>query len=219
MRSLLDLVFPASCAGCGRTGAAVCVLCGEALAGTPSLTWPSPCPPGMPAPYAVAAYEGSVRAMLLAYKDRDAVGLTATLATALRRSLAHSLGAAAAQADDLPLVVAVPSTRSATRRRGYDPLLRLARAAGCRPMRGVLAHVREIRDSAGLTAADRAVNLQGALAVTPAFAARLRGRTVVLLDDVVTTGATLSESARALRAAGATVPSAAVIASTRRRKV
>jgi predicted amidophosphoribosyltransferase len=170
----------------------------------------------MPAPYAVAAYEGTVRAMLLAYKDRDAVALTTTLAIALRRSLEAATAGVAGAA---PLVVAVPSTRSASRRRGYDPLLRLARAAGCRPLGEVLLHVRDVRDSAALSASDRAQNLAGALAVPPALGRRLRGRTVVLIDDVVTTGATLSECARALRAVGAIVPSAAVIAATRRRAV
>jgi predicted amidophosphoribosyltransferase len=173
----------------------------------------------MPAPYAVAAYEGTVRAMLLAYKDRDAVALTTTLAIALRRSLEAATAGVAGVARAAPLVVAVPSTRSASRRRGYDPLLRLARAAGCRPLREVLVHVRDVRDSAALSASDRAQNLAGALAVPPAVGRRLRGRTVVLIDDVVTTGATLSECARALRAVGAIVPSAAVIAATRRRAV
>ena len=78
-------------------------------------------------------------------------------------------------------------------------------------------HVRDVRDSAGLSAAERAGNLAGALAVRADLRRPLRGRTVVLIDDVVTTGATLSESARALHAIGATVPSAAVIAATRRR--
>jgi len=151
--------------------------------------------------------------MLLAYKDRDAVGLTTTLATALRSSLA----VAATTAGEAPLVVAVPSTRSASRRRGYDPLLRLARAAGCRPVPSALMHVRAVRDSVGLTAADRADNLAGALAVRDDLGPCLRGRTVVIIDDVVTTGATLTEAARALRAVGATVPCAAVIAATRRR--
>ena len=214
MRALLDLVFPAVCAGCGRAGGLLCPACGAELAGPPGPRLPRPCPPGLPAPYAVATYDGSVRAMVVAYKDRDAVGLTPVLAEALRRSLD---AASAALSDAAPLVVAVPSTRSSRWRRGYDPVLRLAQAAGCRPARGVLVHVRGVRDSATLSAGERARNLAGALAVPSARAGQVRGRTIVLLDDVVTTGATLAEAARALRAAGATVSSAAVIAATRRR--
>ena len=156
--------------------------------------------------------------MLLAYKDRDAVGLTATLADALRRSIDAAVASTAAVA---PLLVVVPSTRASSRRRGYDPLARLARAAACpagsRVLRGALVHARDVHDSASLSAEDRARNLAGALTVAPALRHRLSGQTVVLLDDVVTTGATLSECARALRVAGAIVPSAAVIAATRRR--
>lgn len=151
--------------------------------------------------------------MVVAYKDRDSVALTAPLAAALRRSLLAAVAGLSAP----PLLVAVPSTRAATRRRGYDPVGRLARAAGCRVMRGALVHARDVRDSAGLSAADRARNLSGAMAVPTARRAQVHGRTVVLLDDVVTTGATLAEAARALRAAGASVPSAAVIAATPRR--
>jgi len=214
VRALLDLVFPATCAGCGRAGRLVCVACHDLLAGAAEARWPTPCPPGLPAPYAVATYDGAVRAIVLAYKDRDGVGLTTALAAALRRSLN---AAAAGLTVAAPLLVTVPSTRAASRHRGYDPVLRLALAAGTRPVRGALAHARDVRDSAALSASDRAANIAGALAVPRVMRARLRGRTVLLLDDVVTTGATLAESARALRAAGAIVASAAVIAATPRR--
>lgn len=214
MRALLDLVFPASCAGCGRDGWLVCAACHGLLTSVAEPRWPTPCPPGLPAPYAVAAYDGAVRALVLSYKDRDGVGLTSALAEALRRSLdAATTGLTGAT----PLVVTVPTTRAALRHRGYDPVLRLALAAGARPVRGALVHVRAVRDSAALSASDRAGNMAGALVVPPPMRTRLRGRTVVLLDDVVTTGATLAESARALRAAGAIVASAAVIAATPRR--
>jgi predicted amidophosphoribosyltransferase len=214
VRALLDLVFPTTCSGCDRPGVPVCPACSGHLSARPELRWPTPCPPGLPAPYAVASYDGPVRAMVLAYKDRDGVGLTSVLAGALRRSLA---AAVAGLYGAPPLIVAVPSTRAALRCRGYDPVMRLALAARCRPARGALVHVRDVRDSATLSASDRAGNIEGALSVAPSMRAGLRGRTVVLLDDVVTTGATLAESARALRAAGAIVPSAAVIAATRRR--
>jgi predicted amidophosphoribosyltransferase len=78
-----------------------------------------------------------------------------------------------------------------------------------------LTHARRVADQAGLGAPDRMANLAGALRVgRPAGVA---GRRVVLVDDVVTTGVTLAEAARALRAAGAEVPAAAVIAATARR--
>ncbi|RSN55575.1 phosphoribosyltransferase family protein, partial [Actinomadura sp. WAC 06369] len=73
---------------------------------------------------------------------------------------------------------------------------------------------RRVADQAGLTAARRAANLRGAIEVR----APVAGRRVVLVDDVVTTGASLSEAARALRAAGAEVVGAATVAMTPRRR-
>lgn len=76
----------------------------------------------------------------------------------------------------------------------------------------VLEHRRRVADQSGLSAADRAANLSGALWARY----DLRGLRLIVVDDVMTTGATLAEAARALRTAGAKVPAAAVIAATAR---
>lgn len=210
MRDLLDLLFPAVCAGCGRADSVVCGPCGAALRQPPTPRPPTPCPPGLPAPYAVASYAGATRALVLAYKERDVVALTKPLAAALGSAVRAALAAC-----DVPaLVVPVPSTRAARRRRGYDPVERLVRAAGARPVLRALTHVRAVRDSAGLSADARRHNLHGALAVRDSARGLIVGQHVVLVDDVVTTGATLAEAARALREAGADVVAAAVIAAT-----
>ena len=120
----------------------------------------------------------------------------------------------------------MPSSRAATRARGHDPLLRVARRAGA-GLRAdhvaarvvpLLALGRRVSDQAGLGATARAGNLAGAHRVRPRAAARLRSdETLVVVDDLITTGASLAEAARALRAAGLVVQGAAVIAATSRR--
>jgi predicted amidophosphoribosyltransferase len=71
-----------------------------------------------------------------------------------------------------------------------------------------------VADQAGLAAAARRRNLNGALAVRAGWRARLAGRSLLLVDDVVTTGATLLDARRALTEAGARVLAAATVAST-----
>lgn len=183
---------------------------------------PQPAPAGFPPCHAVAPYAGAVRASLIGYKERG------------RRELARPLGAAlaASVAAGLPggttgrvLLVPVPSRRAAVRQRGTDTTRALAReAARCLQQSGVDALVgpalrlaRATADSAGLTADARAANLSGAMRVhLPRVLLRPRDALVVV-DDLLTTGATLAEAARALAAADRPVTAAAVVAVTRRR--
>jgi predicted amidophosphoribosyltransferase len=220
VRALLDLICPAMCAGCGNPGGPVCPGCAATLGAPARRRAPTPAPVGMPPAYSVADYAGAPRELLLAYKEHDVVGVQPLLAGALLTAMSAA-GAFAAAA-----VVPVPSSRPAMRRRGFHPVLRLARAAAVSARRDgrrvavvpALAHTRLVADSAGLTSAQRAANLAGAFAVRPREAIRLRGRAVVLVDDVLTTGATATESARALAAAGIPVLAFATIASTVRRE-
>lgn len=79
----------------------------------------------------------------------------------------------------------------------------------------VLRHRRRVADQAGLGAAARSANLAGALQAIAPW--RVQGRRVVVVDDVITSGATLAEAARTLQAAGARVTAAATVAATPRR--
>lgn len=219
LAALLDLVLPQPCAGCGGDGA-WCAACAEELsacARSPlGRTRPDPAPTGFPPAAAAAGYAGAVRGALIAHKERGRLGLG--------RPLGHALAAAVccltAPAD--VVLVPVPSSRAAVRERGHDHALRLAgyaaatlRATG-RPARAaaLLAHRRVLGDQAGLGAAGRAANLAGAFGVRRPVPA---GLSVVIVDDVVTTGASLAEAARALAAAGAAVHGAATVAATSRR--
>jgi predicted amidophosphoribosyltransferase len=161
--------------------------------------------------------------MLLAYKERGAVGLCGVLAVPLGAAIVAAAVAAPGAAS--VLVVPMPSAGRAVRERGDDVVLGLARKATARARRAgvnvrvvpALRHARTVADSAGLSAQARAANLAAALVVRREARARIAGATVILADDLITTGATLTESARALRAAGASVVGAATVAATQRR--
>jgi len=182
--------------------------------------------------------------MLILYKERARGDLARPLGMALARAVAEALGGAATAATTLVttapatpattmtappplLLVPMPSTRSAVRRRGVDTTAHLARsaaksfrAATGTPIRTVpaLRHTRRVADQAGLDRAERAANLAGALRVAGRWRREVAGAEVVLVDDIVTTGATLAEAARAVRAGGATVVGAAAVAAARVRR-
>ncbi|MEV0259649.1 ComF family protein [Streptomyces sp. NPDC050732] len=92
-QDLTDLVLPAECGGCGEPRVALCDECRAALCGTvPRRVRPDPEPPGLPVVHAAAPYEDAVRAVLLAHKERGALGLAVPLGTALAEAVCAGLG-------------------------------------------------------------------------------------------------------------------------------
>jgi predicted amidophosphoribosyltransferase len=227
--AVVDLVLPGECAGCasdaGESATVLCPSCRRELAGQARTAWPTPVPAGLPPPWAVAEYDGAARGAILAHKEDGRYALVAPLGDALARSVLAGLAATTDPANDVALVP-VPSRRTAVRGRGQDATLRLTRRAAAAVRRAgpdvevlpVVRIVRGMADQAGLDARERAANLRGALAVPERLTRHVRGRAVVVVDDVITTGASIDETARALRAAGADVRCAAVVAATRRRR-
>lgn len=242
--ALVDLVLPAACAGCGRAATSLCPGCARALAGPAAAAWPDPAPPGLPPPFAVAAYDGAVRDAILAHKEHGRRSLAAPLGAALATAVEAALPTANLPMPARPVVlVPMPSRSAAVRARGRDPTLAMARAAAGvlrgrgRPaaVRPVLRLTGSVLDQAGLDAAARLANLAGAVLLPPRLLPVLaraldgpgeRGRTgpasprpvLVLVDDVVTTGASLAAAAAALARAGRPVDGAALVAATRRRR-
>ncbi|KAB8198033.1 ComF family protein [Nonomuraea phyllanthi] len=225
LSALLDLVLPPTCAGCGAKGARCCPGCLAELVGAPARRRPEPSPPGLPDCWSAATYDGAVRRAVVAYKERGAVALAGVLAEAVAYTVLWALtGAGASWADRPFAVVPVPSARRARRHRGHDPVGRLAvlvaarlRASGMgAEVWAGLSQVRRVTDQAGLSSTERSANLMGSLRVREG-AKGPPAASALLLDDIVTTGATLAEAARALRAAGVRVPLAVTVAATRRR--
>jgi ComF family protein len=209
-----DLLLGAACPGCGRPSRALCPGCAAAIAPRPAVV--------RTRPLKVAAsgeHTGVLRLAIVAWKEEGR--------TTLVRPLAHLLAASVVEATHAasgPIVlVPVPTTRRSRVARGADVVDQLSHgAAGLLRDTGVdvsvrqaLRVVRRTADQSGLGARARARNLAGAFQLRSAE--RLAGRHIVVVDDIVTTGATIGEAVRALTAAGHRPRAAAVVAHRPRR--
>lgn len=216
-----DLFLGATCAGCRRPWWGVCPECRADLAGR---GWrsarPDPCPVGFPRTVCGGEYDEVVRRLISAHKEDQAFALTGCLAERLAGSVDTLLGQVGVGPAETVLLVPVPSRPAVVRQRGFDATMALARRAArlLRPVRAVRARrvlrpARRVEDQTGLDAAQRWQNLTGSFLVRGSASEA----PAVVVDDVVTTGASLCEAARALRAAGVEVLGAATVAATVRR--
>lgn len=200
---LLDLILPLECGGCGAPSTRWCPACAGVLAAgaaDPRLVTPR-LDPGV-AVLSLGRYAAARRQAIVAVKEHGRTDLIAPLAGALRTGLARLLDWGLL---DVPVaVVPAPTRRMAARRRGGDPVTRVALAATA-DLAGItvvpaLRLTGFARDSVGLSSADRQRNLAGRVRLT-----RPVTGPAVVVDDVVTTGATACESVRALQTAGVEV--------------
>lgn len=215
--AVADLVAGARCVGCATPAPGLCPACRAGLVLLePAATVRAV--PGFPATAATGPYDGALRAVVLAAKERGALGQLPLLGDLLALAVARRLADAA---DPGPLLlVPVPSSPSAVVDRGLDFTGSLARrAAGRLRERGVGCRVaalvrpaRALRDQAGLDRGARLGNSVGAYRCTA-----VPGDRVLVVDDVVTTGATLAAVAGVLREAGVVLLGAAVVAQTPQR--
>ena len=196
----LAVIAPIECAGCARPDRALCVDCASALVphvSTHELSVAGPV-------WAALAYDGAVRRVILAFKEHDRTDARLPLARALAAAVDQATATTRADA-----VVAVPSSRAGLRRRGYDPVASLLTRSGVRPLRA-LVPARAGSAQKSLSLAARRANREGSLRARFSLA----GVRVLLVDDILTTGATLDEAARAVGDAGGEVCGAAVLAFT-----
>lgn len=202
--ALLDaraLLFPVECAGCALPDRALCDSCLRAL--RPVVTPRSI--EGFTA-HTALRYESEVRRVILALKEEGRTDVARQLAVPFGAAVAAALEASPAAA-----LVRVPRGRSSYRSRGYDPLQLLLRRSGSGSAPG-LAVARRTLAQKSLGIDERRGNMAGSLVARWSWEAR----EVVLVDDVITTGATLAEAARAVSEAGGRVVGAASLAFTPR---
>ena len=223
---LVDLVFPPRCPLCGDAlgeqgglciacwsklvipGNPACALCqrplGDAFSGTDSdLLTCAPClaaPPRHDGIAAATLYNPTSRDLVLAFKHGRRVGL----GTLLGRLMAARVG----ELEGEWLVVPVPLHRWRLWKRGFNQSALLARTMAAAPGRTLavdaLVRTRATPSLGGLGRSDRAKALRGSIAVNRVWKTRLAGAQVLLVDDVMTSGATSDACLRALRRAGAT---------------
>ena len=214
---LLDLALPAICPGCGAEGPPICLACRRAFdsrlalpAGTPLGLADGPPDPLLQLEWC-APFSGTVRKALHALKYAG----ERRLAQPIGEALAGRWRAASAGGD---LLVPIPVHASRRRERGYDQAELIAAAAApplAMPWIPALFRTRATTAQYHLDRRNRAANVAEAFAVRPEARRAIAGRWIVLVDDVVTTGATLGAAGEALLAAGALAVSAITVARER----
>jgi predicted amidophosphoribosyltransferase len=208
---VLDLILPLECGGCGAPSTRWCDACAVELsvaAEQPHVVNPR-IDPQVPV-FALGRYAGARRQAILAMKEHGRSDLIAPLAHALAVGVHRLLTWGMVET---PLtIVPAPTRRSAARRRGGDPVTRLARAAVAgHPDVAVVPALRLealARDSVGLGTSARERNIAGRVLMC----GQPPRTEVVIVDDIVTTGATARESVRTLQAAGIQVAAVLAIA-------
>jgi predicted amidophosphoribosyltransferase len=214
---VLDAALPAACVGCGREGPPLCGACVPAL--DRRLDAPAGVPIGLPGDLPApllqldwcAPFSGTVRSALHAIKYGGEQRLAEPLGAAVARRWAR-IGVGA------DVVAHVPVHVDRARTRGYDQAELIARAAARQlglPYAPLLTRERATIAQFDLDRGDRAANVAGAFVAAHRRGQDPGGRWVLLVDDVVTTGATLAACAEALDRAGALGTSAITVARER----
>lgn len=188
MNAFCRLLFPARCVLCGAFDTDLCDNCERSTSPIELEEFD-----GVDQGWAASRYSGQLREVVIAYKSG-----TQNYATGIAMLLASIAKSNQLDAD---AVVPVPSSPTAIKRRGYDTVGTIAQAVaqqlGC-PNLPALSFKRLPKEQIGLNPRQRRLNLNKAFQATKTVPKR-----ILLLDDVITTGATISEAARALKIAGA----------------
>ena len=167
-------------------------------------------PPPLDRCHAAVAYGYPWAGLLTHYKFGDEPGWAMALAALVERDAGVRATLAAAD-----FVLPLPLSNDRLAQRGFNQAAQLARALAPAKVRtDLLLRLRETAPQTALGRQQRAANVRGAFGVEPLRIRETSGRQLVLVDDVMTSGATLFEAAAALRAAGCAGVSAVVVART-----
>jgi ComF family protein len=239
LQSIFSVLFPSDCRLCGTSldnisripvckeclaeivpvRAPQCVICGDRLASAQLLRGDGlcancrDCAPEFDRAVSFGEYRDGVRGLIHLLKYESVTPVARLLGGMLAQAITDLL---AGYADSTPLLIPVPLHRSRRRSRGFNQSELIARAAAKRlPQRlkvacDALVRQRDTVSQVGLTREERIANVRDAFRV--ADVAGVRGRDVMLVDDVMTTGTTFSECARILKQAGAERVWAATVA-------
>ena len=191
---LLDFLMPAVCAGCGVTGGVLCCRCTAEIATGDAIVIGAR--GDVPPVLALGCYEGALRAAVLALKFRGALGVGATFGRWISQRIFWPF----------EVVIPVPLHVQRLRERGYNQAALIARAVA------TMSRARYVGDALGrhqptvpqssLGVSERCANVKGAFEAGQKIGV-IAGRRILIVDDVVTTGATVAECASIVRAAGA----------------
>lgn len=201
---LIDLIFPPQCGGCGRVDFRWCETCLNDLQAIPVIFNPSP-QPGLAGVGASGLYDGMLKQAIRAFKYNDAVELAAPLAERLTATLEQRDWA-------FDIIAPVPLSANRVAERGYNQADLLGRPVAAqmniRYWPEALRRERDTEQQARLNVQQRVENVKDAFAA----AEGVINRSVLLIDDVVTTGSTLKACAEALESAGAAAVYAITVA-------
>ena len=193
--SLIDLLFPSRCAICDRSGKNLCEACRNIILIEPKELLVA----GIPV-FTVTNYSNETSKLLVALKDKGQSALVTELAQLLRPVIENL-----PRSETAIFIVPAPSRPENFSKRGFHPTLLLAQAIASQnqalQVLNCLRFSRSVMDQVGLSATQRLDNLHMSMSLNQPVA----GRVCYILDDVVTTGATVSEAKRVLTLGGATV--------------
>ncbi|MHA2788271.1 ComF family protein [Corynebacterium sp. S7] len=199
---MIELLLPRHCAGCGAPGEHLCSKCRHELARPPQrvVTRESPHVPV----FSLGPYAGAHRQVILAMKEHKNIAIRRLIGAVLHAGLEHLEARG-----ELPVptvLVPAPTRAFSARQRGGDPVTAVCQATG-RTVLPVVSLAQSVRDQTELDAAGRRKNLSGGIIISG-----VPRDTVIVVDDVVTTGATLQATIENLLSRGAKVAGAVTIA-------